>query len=96
MTVATQSTSFANDIRPLFRAKDINAMKKAFDLSDYDDVRSHADVILGNAMLPVGLGSNIEVDAGLLSPEQVGRNCNEAQRAPSCPPMVMCSFIRAC
>ena len=47
MTMATQSTSFAKDIRPLFRAKDINAMKKAFDLSDYEDVRSHADAILG-------------------------------------------------
>jgi hypothetical protein len=47
MTVATQPISFAKDIRPLFRAKDINAMKKAFDLSDYGEVRSHADAILG-------------------------------------------------
>ena len=47
MTMATASTSFAKDIRPLFRAKDINSMKKAFDLSSYDDVRSHADAILG-------------------------------------------------
>ena len=47
MPTATQSTSFAKGIRPLFRAKDINAMKKAFHLSDYDDVRSHADAILG-------------------------------------------------
>ena len=46
MTMATQA-SFAKDIRPLFRAKDINSMKKAFDLSNYDDVRSHADAILG-------------------------------------------------
>jgi hypothetical protein len=45
--MATQPTSFAKDIRPLFRAKDINSMKKAFDLSRYDDVRSHADAILG-------------------------------------------------
>ena len=45
--MATQSTSFAKDIRPLFRAKDINAMKKAFDLSSYDDVRTHADAIFG-------------------------------------------------
>jgi len=45
--MATQPTSFARDIRPLFRAKDINSMKKAFDLSSYDDVRSHADAILG-------------------------------------------------
>lgn len=47
MPTPMQSTSFAKDIRPLFRAKDINAMKKAFDLSDYEDVRSHADAILG-------------------------------------------------
>jgi hypothetical protein len=47
VTVPTQPSSFARDIRPLFRAKDINAMKKAFDLSSYDDVRSHADAILG-------------------------------------------------
>jgi len=45
MTMATQA-SFAKDIRPLFREKDINSMKKAFDLSRYDDVRSHADAIL--------------------------------------------------
>jgi hypothetical protein len=45
--MATPSTSFAKDIRPLFREKDINSMKKAFDLSSYDDVRSHADAILG-------------------------------------------------
>jgi hypothetical protein len=44
--MAAQPTSFARDIRPLFRAKDINSMKKAFDLSSYDDVRSHADAIL--------------------------------------------------
>ena len=45
--MANQPTSFAKDIRPLFREMDINSMKKAFDLSSYDDVRSHADAILG-------------------------------------------------
>jgi hypothetical protein len=45
--MAAQPTSFARDIRPFFRAKDINSMKKAFDLSSYDDVRSHAGAILG-------------------------------------------------
>jgi len=45
--MAPQPTSFAKDVRPLFRAKDINSMKKAFDLSSYDDVRAHADAILG-------------------------------------------------
>jgi hypothetical protein len=44
--MANPDISFAKDIRPLFRAKDIDAMKKAFDLSDYDDVRSFADPIL--------------------------------------------------
>ena len=45
--MGTQSTSYAQDIRPLFRDKDINSMRKAFDLSNYDDVRSHADAIYG-------------------------------------------------
>jgi hypothetical protein len=44
--MANPDISFAKDIRPLFREKDIDAMKKAFDLSDYDDVRSFADPIL--------------------------------------------------
>ncbi len=44
--MANPTTSFARDIRPLFRDKDINSMMKAFDLSSYDDVRSHADAIL--------------------------------------------------
>jgi hypothetical protein len=47
MTGPAQPTSFAKDIRPLFRTKDINSMKKAFDLSSYDDVRSNAEAILG-------------------------------------------------
>jgi hypothetical protein len=38
-------TSFAADIRPLFRDKDIKAMKGRFDLSDYGDVSEHADKI---------------------------------------------------
>jgi hypothetical protein len=38
-------TSFAADIRPLFRDKDVKAMKGRFDLSDHDDVSEHADKI---------------------------------------------------
>lgn len=40
--------SYATDIRPLFRTKDINAMKNfgGFDLSKYTDVVEHADGIL--------------------------------------------------
>jgi hypothetical protein len=37
--------SFANDILPLFREKDVDSMSFAIDLSDYDDVREHADAI---------------------------------------------------
>lgn len=40
--------SFATDIRPLFRHKDITSMQAAagFDLSSYDDVSGRADGIL--------------------------------------------------
>ncbi len=38
--------SFASDIRPLFRDKDIQAMTFMFDLSRYDDVKENADGIL--------------------------------------------------
>ena len=38
--------SFAADIRPLFREKDITSMSRAFDLASYSDVRANADGIL--------------------------------------------------
>jgi hypothetical protein len=38
-------TSFEADIRPLFTERDILAMKKAFDLASYDDVKAHAAAI---------------------------------------------------
>jgi len=49
MTSASQgdTLSFAQDIRPLFREKDRNSMRRAFDLFDYSDVASHADAIVG-------------------------------------------------
>ena len=34
--------SFASDIRPLFRDKDVEDMRFAFDLSIYDDVKNNA------------------------------------------------------
>lgn len=37
--------SFTQDIRPLFRDKDVQSMRAAFDLSRYEDVRDHADAI---------------------------------------------------
>lgn len=39
-------SSFTNDIRPLFRDKDVESMKSMFDLSSYDDVKDRADGIL--------------------------------------------------
>lgn len=36
---------FAQDIHPLFRDRDVQAMRYAFDLSDYAAVRDHADAI---------------------------------------------------
>ncbi len=37
--------SFAQDIRPLFREKDIASMSRHFDLSNYDQVRANAEGI---------------------------------------------------
>jgi len=37
--------SFVQDIRPLFRRKDIQSMASAFDLSNYDQVRANAERI---------------------------------------------------
>jgi hypothetical protein len=46
MSADAGSVSFANDIQPLFREGDRKAMKFAFDLSSYEDVRRNADAIL--------------------------------------------------
>lgn len=37
---------YERDIRPLFRAKDVQAMRFAFDLHGYADTRAHAAEIL--------------------------------------------------
>jgi hypothetical protein len=37
--------SFASDIRPLFRDKDVEDMQFAFDLNGYADVKSNAQAI---------------------------------------------------
>jgi hypothetical protein len=42
--------SFATDIRPLFRDKDIEEMRFAFDLSAYDDVKDNAAGIYDRLM----------------------------------------------
>ena len=49
MTSASEgdALSYATDIRPLFRTKDRDSMRRAFDLFDYADVAEHADAIVG-------------------------------------------------
>ena len=37
--------SFARDIRPLFRDRDIRSMQFVFDLASYEDVRTNAEAI---------------------------------------------------
>lgn len=49
--------SFQDDIRPFFRDFDVDTMKNVsgFDLSDYEDVRDHADDIyqtVSNGSMP--------------------------------------------
>ena len=46
---------FERDIRPLFRAGDVDAMSFAFDLASYEDVRANAEEIhqrLAEASMP--------------------------------------------
>jgi hypothetical protein len=50
--------SFVADIRPLFTERDIQGMSKAFNLTSYDDVKTHAAAIfdrirgIGGAVMP--------------------------------------------
>ena len=43
--MAQDTVTYARDIRPLFRERDVNSMSFAFDLSSYDDVRANAEEI---------------------------------------------------
>jgi hypothetical protein len=47
MTAPADKLSFEQDIKPLFRRKDRDAMLAAFDLFDYDDVVEKADAVVG-------------------------------------------------
>ena len=47
MTAPADKLSFEQDIKPLFRQKDRDAMLAAFGLFDYDDVVEKADAIVG-------------------------------------------------
>jgi hypothetical protein len=46
MSQTEKQLSYETDIKPLFREKDRDAMRFAFDLWDYDDVRDNSDDIL--------------------------------------------------
>jgi len=54
----TKRTSFQADIRPLFTQRDIDGMKKGFNLESYDEVKAHAAAIydrirgIGGAVMP--------------------------------------------
>jgi hypothetical protein len=51
-------TSFQMDIRPLFTERDIEGMRKGFNLESYDEVKKHAAAIydrirgVGGAVMP--------------------------------------------
>lgn len=45
MTEQESGIGYAKDIRPLFRNKDINSMRWAFDLSVYEDVKANGEGI---------------------------------------------------
>jgi hypothetical protein len=47
MSTPGSAPSFACDIEPLFRDRDRAAMRRHFDLGSYQDVRAHAQAILG-------------------------------------------------
>jgi hypothetical protein len=54
----TKPISFQTDIRPLFTERDIQGMRKGFNLESYDDVKKHAAAIydrirgIGGAVMP--------------------------------------------
>jgi hypothetical protein len=43
---ANEPLSFETHVKPLFRERDRESMRRAFDLWSYDDVTQHADAIL--------------------------------------------------
>jgi hypothetical protein len=47
LAATEQPISYAQDIKPLFRAGDRESMSSAFDLWSYDDVVQNSDAILG-------------------------------------------------
>lgn len=46
MSASDAPISFEQDVKPLFRERDREAMKRAFDLWSHDDVARNSDAIL--------------------------------------------------
>jgi hypothetical protein len=46
LSVSDESISFERDVKPLFRDRDRQSMKWAFDLWSHDDVARNSDAIL--------------------------------------------------
>jgi hypothetical protein len=44
--MSAPTVSFDSDIKPLFREKDRDSMRRAFDLWSYEDVQTRADSII--------------------------------------------------
>ena len=61
-TTPSSAPSYASDIKPLFRPKDRNAMKKHFDLWVYEDVKANAGDIYGEVA-----GGNMPCDGAWAS-----------------------------
>jgi hypothetical protein len=83
-----ETVSYATDIKPLFRPRDIAAMRNfgGFDLSKYDDVVKHADSIL--ARLKAG---DMPCDGSWLSSSDgltTGSTPSRRTIPRSCPPLV--------
>ena len=58
-------TSFATDIRPLFRDKDVKSMTSMFDLSRYEDVKDNADGILETVEAAASVRPDLVTRAGV-------------------------------
>ena len=63
--MAQETVGYERDIRPLFRPRDVGAMRRFFDLSSYSDVRANADKILERLS-----GGSMPCD-GAWPPEQI-------------------------
>jgi hypothetical protein len=61
-----EQLSYAGDIRPLFRDRDVQSMQFAFDVASYDDVKTHGETIyatLAAGQMPCD-GAWAQEDAG--------------------------------